>query len=92
MVGWIEPATCVDHIEPATRAPDRFWDRDNHQPSCGWHHDRVKQRMERMLASGQASVADMRLGSVLAMRLTFEMQPGAGAIKSSGLKGHGPAW
>lgn len=83
-VGWIEPTTCVDHIEPASRAPDRFWDKTNHQPSCGWHHDRVKQRLEHMLAQGQASVTDMRLNSSLAMRLTYEMRPGAGGYRKSG--------
>lgn len=74
-VGWVEPATCVDHIEPGSRAPEKFWDPNNHQPACGWHHDRVKQRMEHLLAKGEASVADMRLNSPLAMQMTLQMRP-----------------
>ncbi|RAH37421.1 HNH endonuclease [Halomonas sp. SL1] len=45
--GKVVPAVIVDHIKPHRGDMTLFWDRDNWQPLCKWHHDSVKQRMER---------------------------------------------
>lgn len=45
--GKIEPATVVDHIKPHEGDLKLFWDRKNWQAICKWHHDSVKQRMEK---------------------------------------------
>lgn len=31
-------ATCTDHIKPASKYPDLFWDTDNHQSLCSRHN------------------------------------------------------
>lgn len=62
-----------DHIEPH-RGNDRlFWNRRNWQSACDWHHDVVKQRLEAMFAAGEIGVADLRLDSEIAKRLTREL-------------------
>jgi 5-methylcytosine-specific restriction endonuclease McrA len=45
--GKINAASVVDHIEPHKGDLKLFWRRSNWQPICKWHHDSVKQRMER---------------------------------------------
>jgi hypothetical protein len=50
-----------------------FWNRDNWQPACGWHHNVVKQRLEQAWALGQANEADLRLDSEAARSLTLRL-------------------
>ena len=38
--GFTVAAEHIDHIEPASIAPERFWDRDNIQPICRDCHER----------------------------------------------------
>jgi 5-methylcytosine-specific restriction endonuclease McrA len=45
--GRVTAATVVDHIVPHAGDLKLFWKRSNWQPLCKWHHDSVKQRMER---------------------------------------------
>jgi 5-methylcytosine-specific restriction protein A len=52
----------------------KFWNRDMWQGCCTWHHDTVKQRMERMLATGEATLEDMWLTSDLAKKITISMK------------------
>lgn len=40
-------ATEVDHIEKHNGDPVKFWDRNNLQPLCAFHHRSVKARIER---------------------------------------------
>ena len=43
--GRIEPATVVDHIEPADGPDDpKFWDKENHQSLCASCHSRKTAR------------------------------------------------
>ena len=42
----VEPATVVDHVIPHRGNPDLFWDPENLQPLCAYHHDSHKQREE----------------------------------------------
>lgn len=47
--GRIAPATVVDHIIPHKGDTALFWDTENNwQPLCKPHHDRDKQRQERV--------------------------------------------
>lgn len=45
--GRVGLATVVDHITPHNGDLSLFWRRSNWQGLCKWHHDSVKQRMER---------------------------------------------
>lgn len=44
--GVIEAATVVDHIIPHKGDQALFWDSNNWQALCDWHHNSVKQREE----------------------------------------------
>lgn len=50
--GVVKVATIVDHIKPwkEGRTPEEqyglFWDRENWQPLCASHHNKVKQMQE----------------------------------------------
>ena len=41
------PAQVTDHITPHKGDLALFWDRNNWQSLCKWHHDRHKQSIER---------------------------------------------
>lgn len=69
-VGRYEAATVTDHIVKHDGDHQLFWDRDNWQASCKWHHDVVKQRLEDMAARGQVGRPALRLDSADAVRLT----------------------
>jgi len=42
--GWVTVATVVDHIIPAKGSANLFWDENNWQPLCKFHHDRKTAR------------------------------------------------
>jgi 5-methylcytosine-specific restriction endonuclease McrA len=69
-VGLVEPTTVTDHIIPARGDHVLLWDEANFQPACRWHHDSIKQQLERMFAEGKATVADLRLDSPRAVEMT----------------------
>ena len=73
-VGHTVEAKVVDHVEPHRGDMVKFWNRDMWQGCCTWHHDTVKQRMERMLATGEATLEDMWLTSDLAKKITISMK------------------
>ena len=77
-VGLVEPATLVDHVIPHKGDQTLFWDKTNWQSGCDWHHNVVKKELERLYRAGEASAADMRFDSQLAMRLTRELTPPGG--------------
>jgi 5-methylcytosine-specific restriction endonuclease McrA len=45
--GRVTMATVIDHIFPHKGDLKLFWRRSNWQGLCKWHHDSVKQRMEK---------------------------------------------
>lgn len=45
--GKLTVAKVVDHIIPHRGDHRLFWDESNWQPLCKWHHDSVKQAMEK---------------------------------------------
>jgi 5-methylcytosine-specific restriction protein A len=65
----------VDHVEPHKGDPAKFWNAELWQPSCKWHHDLVKQILERAFARGKLKVADLWLSSAAAVRLTMAQLP-----------------
>jgi hypothetical protein len=50
-----------------------MWQGANLQSSCVPHHSVVKQRLEVMVAKCEATLADLRLDSALAIVLTREL-------------------
>ena len=60
----------VDHIEPHKGDMALFWDQDNWQSGCQWHHDVVKKRLEVMWMRGEIEARELRLDSATAARLT----------------------
>ncbi|WP_300009715.1 hypothetical protein [uncultured Roseobacter sp.] len=52
-----------------------FWDRDNWQACCRWHHDVVKQRLEHDFDNGRAVEADLKLTSPRALALADALRP-----------------
>lgn len=90
-VGRVSPATVVDHIVPHKGNERLFWDRANWQPCCGWHHDVVKKRLEERYLCGEASAADLRLDSRMAVELTrTSPRRGRGGAYLWGGRGGGP--
>ena len=69
-VGRVEPTTVCDHVIPAKGDHVLLWDQGNWQPACRWHHDVIKQRLERMFVDGKATAADLRLDSPRAVEMT----------------------
>lgn len=74
-VGRVEAATITDHVEPHRGDMALFWDRAKWQPSCQWHHDVVKQRLEAMFDAGKIGRADLWLDSAAAIALTRTLDP-----------------
>lgn len=71
-VGRVAATEVVDHIVPHKGDDALFWAEANWQPSCAWHHDVVKQRLEALHLRGQATPSDLRLDSPKAIAMTRE--------------------
>jgi 5-methylcytosine-specific restriction endonuclease McrA len=59
----------TDHIQPHRGDRALFWNRNNWQACCRWHHNVVKQRLEALWDAGSIGVADLVLTSAYALRL-----------------------
>ncbi len=68
----VTAAELVDHIVPHKGDQVLMWDRSNWQASCAWHHNVVKQLLERQYADGTITAADLKLDSPAARHLTRE--------------------
>jgi 5-methylcytosine-specific restriction endonuclease McrA len=75
-IGRVVPATVTDHVEPHKGDMTKFWNAKRWQSCCAWHHDVVKQMLERRYASDEINLDDLWLNSALATRLTLELLPG----------------
>ena len=73
-LGLVVAAELVDHIEPHKGNKLKFWDKANWQPCCRWHHDVVKQKLERMWLSGSINVLSLRLDSDAAIGLSRRLR------------------
>lgn len=74
-VGRVEPTTIVDHVVPHKGDWKLFWRRSNWQPSCDWHHNVVKQKLERQWEFGKIGADALRLDSPAAIALTLRLRP-----------------
>jgi 5-methylcytosine-specific restriction protein A len=63
----------TDHVIPPKGDMVLFWDADNWQPACGWHHDVVKQRLELAYGRGDIDASALRLDSPQAVALSLEL-------------------
>lgn len=63
--GIIRAADVTDHIIPARRRPDLFWDPENHQSLCNDDHNSIKKIFEARVEAGEASDEDMNLARPL---------------------------
>jgi len=79
-----------DHVEPHKGDMVKFWNVELWQPACRWHHDVVKQQLEQRYARGDVSVADLRLDSALAVRLTLDLLPYRGVGGYENFSAQGP--
>ena len=70
----VAPCEVVDHIVPHKGDTALFWDRANWQAACRWHHDVVKQAMERQWQGGAIGASALRLDSPQAATLTRSMR------------------
>jgi 5-methylcytosine-specific restriction protein A len=74
-VGRVVACELVDHVVPHDGDYDRFWDQANWQAACRWHHDRIKQTLERRYRAGDLPAEAMRLDGPEAVRLTRRLDP-----------------
>lgn len=72
-VGRVAPTDVVDHTIPHKGDQALFWDPNNRQPACDFHHSVVKQRLEQAYAEGRATKADLKLDSATAIALTLQL-------------------
>lgn len=72
-VGKVEKTAVVDHILPHKGNPHLMWNVRNWQPACRFHHDVVKQRLEKLFDRGKIQPIDLKLDSLIAIRLTREL-------------------
>lgn len=76
-------ADLVDHVEPHKGSTAKFWTTSLWQPSCRWHHDVIKQQLERKYEAGEITLADLWLNSKVAIALS-RRQPAPPTIGSDG--------
>lgn len=70
----VSPARVTDHVIPHKGDRVRFWDRANWQPACAWHHDKIKQVLERLYAAGTIGPDELRLTSAYALGVARGMR------------------
>ena len=76
-MGRVTPTKVTDHIQPHRGSKTLFWDPLNRQPACRWHHDVVKQRLERMWDAGEIGVDELRLDSAAALEVARRAEAAA---------------
>lgn len=69
----------VDHVLPHRGDMAKFWDEANWQPSCRFHHDVVKQQLERMFDRGTLVASELRLDSSRAVAISRRERVSVGA-------------
>jgi 5-methylcytosine-specific restriction endonuclease McrA len=65
--GVLQATEVTDHIVPHKGDMALFWDRSNWQACCRWHHDVVKQILEREFVVGAVGRSDLVLTSRIAL-------------------------
>lgn len=88
-MGRTEAAVLTDHVVPHRGDMRRFWDRAWWQASCRWHHDAVKQHLERAFDLGLLTAEDLWLDSPLAREAARALAAGEGWGGVESLVGRG---
>jgi hypothetical protein len=65
-----------------------MWDERNMQSSCYWHHDEVKQRLERLFDLGKIGPSDLKLDSSIALQIATSRDLSQNSSRFEG-KSHG---
>lgn len=76
-MGLVVAVYVTDHVVPGTSGTPEFWNSKQWQSACKWHHDVVKQRLERMWIDGRIGAADLWLNSPIALRLAADLGGGS---------------
>ena len=63
----------VDHVVPPKGDSEVFWNVSMWQPSCRWHHDVVKKRLETMFVHGTIDAAALWLDSGSAVAISIRL-------------------
>ena len=74
MAGVLQSTEVTDHIVPHKGNMKLFWDRSNWQACCRWHHDVIKQVLEREYIAGRVGRADLLLTSRNALDLASRLR------------------
>jgi hypothetical protein len=77
-MGQRRAAVLTDHVIPHRGDMVRFWDSAWWQSSCAWHHDVVKQILERRYDAGDLEPGSLWLDSPAALALAREAQARGG--------------
>jgi 5-methylcytosine-specific restriction protein A len=72
-VGRRSATAVVDHVIPHKGDRGLMWDKRNWQPSCRFHHDVVKQRLEDLYANGAVNEIELRLDSAKSVEITRDL-------------------
>jgi 5-methylcytosine-specific restriction protein A len=72
-IGRVVATEVTDHVEPHKGDQSKFWNAKRWQPACRWHHDVVKQALERRYAACEIKLDDLWLNSQVAVRLTLQL-------------------
>jgi len=79
-IGLVVPATVVDHIIPHKGDRRLFWDSNNWQGLCTWHHNSIKPELERRFHGKQIPAAQLFCDSATGKELTrARYRPAVGA-------------
>lgn len=73
-IGLTVMATAVDHVVPHLGNQQLFWDVNNWQPACYWHHNAIKARLENEWQACKVSVAALALDSPEAVKLSRRLR------------------
>ncbi len=73
--GRTEAATLTDHVIPHRGDMVLFWDRTKWQPSCDWHHNAVKQKLEALFDAGRIGADGLWLDSATAVAVAEKLRP-----------------
>ncbi len=72
-VGKLQKTEVADHVVPHKGDPVLMWNIANLQPACRFHHDVVKQRLEKMFDRGEIGRDELKLSSISAQQLTRDL-------------------
>lgn len=71
-MGLVHRTECIDHIIPHKGDKSLFWNKNNWQPSCNWHHTAIKPELERRWFDRKITTSELVLSSSTAVRISRE--------------------